>query len=62
MNYGRGSIIRSGSRLSNDGGDDGLDGNRMGAGVSIELMVVKHAMGGSDPEEVKRVGNGNFAE
>lgn len=64
VNYGRGSIMRGGSKLSNGGGDDGLGGNPVGAGVATGL---KRAMGGSDPEEVKRVGNelykhGNFVE
>ncbi|CAL0323591.1 unnamed protein product [Lupinus luteus] len=63
VNYGRGSIMRGGSKVSvnSNSGDD----NPVGAGVS---MVKQRGMVGcSDPEEVKRVGNelyknGNFAE
>lgn len=63
--------MRGGGKLSNGGGgDDGLCGNPVGAGASVSstgLMMVKRAMGGSDPEEVKRVGNelyknGNFVD
>ncbi|KAK7324684.1 hypothetical protein VNO77_28438 [Canavalia gladiata] len=54
VNYGRGSIMRGSSGI-----------NPVPAGASP--LTVKRAMNGSDPEEVKRVGNelyrsGNFAE
>ncbi|XP_027343314.1 inactive TPR repeat-containing thioredoxin TTL3-like [Abrus precatorius] len=53
VNYGRGSIMR------------GSGANHVGAGASA--LTVKRAMSGSDPEEVKRLGNelyrsGNFVE
>lgn len=52
-NYGRGNIVR------------GSGGNPVSA--SAPLLTVKRVMSGSDPEEVKRVGNelyrsGNFVE
>ncbi|KAE9588586.1 hypothetical protein Lal_00002950 [Lupinus albus] len=67
VNYGRGSIMRGGSKLSinSNSNINSGDDNPMGAGVS---MVKHRAMiGCSDPEEVKRIGNelyknGSFAE
>ncbi|KAE9599916.1 hypothetical protein Lal_00045452 [Lupinus albus] len=67
VNYGRGSIMRrgGGSKLSSSSSSNSGDDNPVGAGVS---MVKQRVMvGGSDPEEVKRVGNelyrnGNFSE
>ncbi|KAK7290852.1 hypothetical protein RIF29_05585 [Crotalaria pallida] len=71
VNYGRGSIIRGCSKPNNNNniGDESVgssnNNNPVGAGVSG--MMVKRAMNGGDPEEVKRVGNelyknGNFSE
>ncbi|CAJ1956694.1 unnamed protein product [Sphenostylis stenocarpa] len=56
VNYGRGSIMRGGSGAY-----------PVPLPVAASPLTVKRALGGSDPEEVKRVGNelyrsGNFAE
>ncbi|KAI9086621.1 hypothetical protein K1719_031215 [Acacia pycnantha] len=67
VNYGRGNIMRGGGKMGNGGHaivDDNVAGNSQLGGVS---GIVKKAMSGSDPEEVKNAGNelyrsGNFAE
>ncbi|KAL9322389.1 hypothetical protein ACSQ67_010442 [Phaseolus vulgaris] len=58
VNYGRGSIMRGGS---------GTYPVPVAVPAAASPLTVKRALGGSDPEEVKRVGNelyrsGNFAE
>lgn len=56
VNYGRGSIIRGGSGTY-----------PVPVAVPASPLTVKRALGGSDPEELKRIGNelyrsGNFLE
>ncbi|KAJ7948433.1 TPR repeat-containing thioredoxin TTL1-like [Quillaja saponaria] len=65
-NYGHGSIVRGGAKLSNTGpiADDNVNGNTQFSG---EPMKMKRTSASSDPEEVKRAGNelykkGNFVE
>lgn len=64
--YGHGSIMRGGGKLSSSRStaDVNITGNLQFAGESV---MVKRAMGSSDPEEVKKAGNelyrrGSFAE
>lgn len=64
--YGHGSIMRGGAKLSSPRSiaDVNMTGNIQFAGESV---MVKRAMGSSDPEEVKKAGNelyrrGSFTE